>query len=113
MLPTRCPNCEAALPDRATFGPLTVELDPPAVYWRGIRHHRPAAEVKTLHLLARRGRVSHLALEMMTMGDNATSAVAKVRVCHLRRWLRAIGAPLRIRTERGWGYALETIDAEA
>lgn len=108
-----CPCCDRELPDRATIGGLLIELNPPSVYWRGVRHHRQPAEIKTLYLLAKRRKVSHLALEMMTLREDTTSAAAKVRISVLRAWLRKIGANISIRSERGWGYVMEEARAEA
>jgi len=50
---------------------------------------------------------------MMTLGENTSSAAAKVRISVLRGWLRRIGANLTIRSERGWGYIMEESNAEA
>ncbi|WP_156361282.1 hypothetical protein [Sphingomonas sp. Leaf257] len=102
-----CPHCGADQPDRVERFGLIVQRDPGAVYWKGIRYHRPPGEVETLYHLVRRGRVSHLTLAMLTVGEDAETDVAKVRICRLRRWLRSLGGEVTISTERGWGYVLE------
>lgn len=102
-----CPLCGAEQLDRVQRFGLIVQRDPAAVYWRGIRHHRPRGEIETLYHLVARGRVSRLALAMLTVGEDALSDVAKVRIHRLRRWFRSLGAALTIRNVRGWGYVLE------
>ncbi|WP_267433764.1 hypothetical protein [Sphingomonas sp. GM_Shp_1] len=102
-----CPHCGADRPDRVERFGLAVQRDPYAVYWRGVRHHRPRGEVETLYHLVRRGRASHLSLAMLTVSEEAETNVAKVRICRLRHWLRRLGGEIEIRNERGWGYVLE------
>ncbi|MEK9209702.1 hypothetical protein [Sphingomonas sp. 2378] len=88
------------------FG-LIVQRDPAAVYWRGVRYHRPRGEVETLYHLVKRGRASHIALAMLTVSEAAETNVTKVRICRLRSWLRSLGGEVTISNERGWGYVLE------
>lgn len=93
-------------PDRVTRYGLTVERAPYALYWQGLRYLRPAGEVKAMYLLVQRGRVSHLALEMLAAGENAVTPVTKVYVSRLRKWLRSLDGAPDIVTERGFGYSL-------
>ncbi len=102
-----CPCCGAERPDRVDRFGLTVQRDPNAVFWKGIRYDLPRGHVRTLYLLVQRGQASHMALEMLTVGEDAITDVVRVRICHLRAWLRRLDNGPTIRTERGWGYVLE------
>lgn len=101
-----CPCCGAERPDRVNRFGLTIQRDPAAVYWRGVRHHRPPAEAKTLYLLVQRGRASDFALEMLTTRDGVSSRVVASRMVAVRKWLRALDRRFFIRHEAG-GYVLE------
>ncbi|WP_430636434.1 hypothetical protein [Sphingomonas hankookensis] len=100
-----CPCCGAERPDRAERYGLTVDRDPAAVYWQGIRHRLTPAEAATLYLLVQRGRASDLALEMLTTREGVTSGTIAVRMVSIRKWLRRMDPRFFIRHESG-GYVL-------
>ncbi len=102
-----CPCCGAEQPDRVERHGLIVQRDPDAVYWRGVRQRLTPAEIRTLYLLAQRGRSSYLALEFFTSREETVANAVKVRACRLRAWLRRLDPRFDLRCERGWGYVLE------
>jgi DNA-binding response OmpR family regulator len=67
-------------------------------------------ELQTLMLLAR-GRANYLALEILTIAEEADANAIKVRISQMRRKLRHL--PFRIVNDRGHGYRLEAIDVLA
>lgn len=92
-----CPHC-------APKG-LYATTDPDEAYLNGKRLPLTFRQHAILSLMIRRGgQLSHSAIEMVGVGEHATSAVAKVQIHKLRRRLEPFG--VRIEAVRGWGYRL-------
>lgn len=105
-----CAGCGAIIDERVTFGPLTVSLDPPQVFYKGIGQSLRAftpRQVRILHTLARnKGKASNFGLSWAG-GDRFTDDQSvKVHISSLRRRLEALGITMFIRNIPSWGYVL-------
>jgi DNA-binding response OmpR family regulator len=105
---TLCTQCGAHTPETVTRGPLTVQIDPPQVFWRGKPFHVTPRQCKLLHFLAAHGEASHLAARFLAAGENTAQNTVTVQITFLRRRLPQ---GVRIEAVDGWGYKLR-IDHE-
>ncbi len=101
-----CPVCGDDVPLEVTRGPLTVRLEPPDVYWRGIRREFTAAQCRLLYVLVYRGKASHLGLALALGEETSLNALA-VHVSHMRKRIAAHGLPITLISKSGWGYLIE------
>jgi len=106
---TLCPDCLAARARNVIRGQLRVTDDPPAVYWRGEYIKLAPTQIKIMRELARHKMATHFLLEMVCVGENATTKTVAVQICLLRSKLPA---GIAIRNHHGQGYELELEDDE-
>jgi DNA-binding response OmpR family regulator len=102
-----CPECGAPRGGTHRRGALTVQSDPPAAYWRGVRIRLTPRQIAILGLLAERGDATHLALMLVGTGEDTNPEQLKVAISNLRRRLPE---GLTIATIRGWGYGVRISD---
>ena len=102
-----CSECGAVRSGTHRRGPLTVQSDPPAAYWRGVRMALSPRQIAMLGLMAQRGDVTTLGLTLVGTGEDTNPEQLKVAISNLRRRLPE---GLTIETLRGWGYGVRISD---
>jgi DNA-binding response OmpR family regulator len=94
------------------FGPLTLVPGDPRITINGLTIDLPPSEFIVLQALAMRaGHVlsrSSITAQLGRGRPSTSDAAVEVAVCRLRRRLSLLG--LKIRTHRGFGYALEVAE---
>ena len=100
---TTCPTCGAVRAQRCTRGPLTTQIGPPGVWWRGEPLALSPSQHAILHLLCQRGLADHFALGLVALGPDAKEHTIHVRLSQMRRRLPR---ELQIESIFGWGYRL-------
>lgn len=110
---TACPCCGYNEESEARYsrGPLTVTINPPAIFWRGKRIKTPPSHARIIYPLMPRGRASHAAMAMLLGMDTDQEAV-KTHICGLRKIIAAEGLPIAFRAIHGWGYEIEILEEE-
>lgn len=103
-----CHACGASTPQRASRGPLTVQLDPPRATWRGLPLRLNKTHIAMLHMLCIRPELSHFGMQIVAAGADASAETAKVQITHLRKRLPE---GVTIEAIFGWGYRL-VVDGE-
>ncbi|QQV76541.1 response regulator transcription factor [Sphingomonas aliaeris] len=100
---TVCRECGAHSAQRVSRGPLTVQIDPDAAYWRGKLLPIVGYRLRILHLLCSRGRASHFAIAIAGSGPDSGASTVSVQISLLRRQLPK---GVEIKPIRGFGYEL-------
>lgn len=101
-----CEGCGRSIADQVQRGPLTVQRNPSAAYWRGLMIPRlTETEISMLRMLVRDGETANEALEMCHGGESLS--MAKVMILRLRRKLAAVTDEVVIHNRYGWGYWIE------
>tara|TARA_R110000787_G_scaffold94640_1_gene197450 strand:+ start:254 stop:586 length:333 start_codon:yes stop_codon:yes gene_type:complete len=103
-----CPYCGQAKPEKAERFGLMVQLNPPALFWRGIRilsRDMYPTRYRILMTICRFGAASDFAL-LMQIGESSTPPTLKVHISAIRKALRLHNIPIKVRNINGWGYEL-------
>lgn len=115
MSRNQCPLCghDDAPPEKViSRGPLSVQIDHPALFWKGMRITRVEPHCARMMIpLVRTGEAHAIPLSFLTGEDTGINAVW-VYISKLRKIFREEGLPIRIlRPQHGRGYRL-VIDGE-
>src|SRR5512146_622731 len=105
-----CPLCghDDPPPDKIlSRGPLSVQIDPPTVFWQGRRIRRIEPHcARMLIPLVRSGEAHRVSLSLLT-GEDADINAVSVYISKLRKAFREEGVPVHIlKPEHGGGYHL-------
>lgn len=110
---TACPHCGQTMPSAL---PINVDLTRNVISWKGSpEHHISGREIEVLHLLAESfGKcVNRKRIAIAVWGLEASEAVdvnVNVTICHLRKRLQRMGAPVTVKGYWGVGYELSVVD---